>query len=174
VGLLFAAIGVFVVISAQLMLAVMLIIGPVAIAATLNEKLSFLFTAWIKSTITAALIQMLAVIVIAVTANAMQDAMPSNYDTVSSMGAVMGVVFIGIVGVAFMAGVPGIAANLAGGGVHLGSIVSDAMDKGQRLGERAIARNASTGRREPATGATTSERIGGAAAGVFNRLRGLD
>lgn len=175
VGLLFAAIGVFVVISAQLMLAVMLIVGPVAVTATLNEKLSFLFTAWIKSTITAALIQMLAVIVIAVTSNAMQDAMPSNYETVSSMGAVMGVIFIGIVGVAFMAGVPGIAASLAGGGVQLGSITKEAVDRGNQVRQRAFSNNASKSQGSTmTTGASVGQKAGATAAGLVNRLRGLD
>lgn len=180
-GIFFAAIGVFVVITAQLTLAVMLIVGPVAIIATLSEKLAYLFTAWIKATTTAALIQMIAVIVIAVTTNAMTQAMPSNTQSVSSMQDVMGALFVGVVGIAFMMGVPGLAAHLAGGGIDLGRIAANAARYGSDVAKHGVVARLggqklvdAAGSKLSGSGARTGSAAAASVRNIATRLRGLN
>ena len=181
---LMAVVSIVVISAAKIMLGVLIMIAPIAIAATLFKQSAPLFEAFVKLALGFAFVPMLTAAMAGFTITAGTIIVPPDA-TIETIGDITGFIIIMMLGAGLMALVPSFAQSLAQTGIGLGAIAastqartagmmgSGAQVAGQGIGKAAGvtsgAISAAQGR-EPGTGASSAQRAGYSAATRIQNL----
>jgi type IV secretion system protein VirB6 len=134
VAALMATISVIVIGAAKIMIGVLIILGPVMIAATVFKQTAPLFDAYVKLTLGFAMVPMLTAAMAGVTMAIAVDVRPDQ--NASTIADIISFVVVMMLGTGLMGMVPTIAQSLAQTAVGLSGIASSA-DRGARGAGRA-------------------------------------
>lgn len=130
VAALMATISIIVIAAAKIMIGVLVIFGPVAIACTLFKVTAPLFDRWVNLALGFALYPMLTAAMAAFTIHIAEDLTPSDLTTVETIGDVLSFVVVMMLGTGLMAMVPTIAQSLAQTATGLGGVASSTFRTG--------------------------------------------
>ena len=184
IAALMAVVSIVVIAAAKLMIGVLIMIAPIAIAATLFKQSAPLFEAFVKLALGFSFVPMLTAAMAGFTITAADVIVPDSI-TIETIGDITGFIIIMMLGAGLMALVPSFAQSLAQTGIGLGAIAastqartagmmgSSAQVAGQGIGKAAGvtsgAISAAQGR-EPGTGASSAQRAGYSAATRIQNL----
>lgn len=124
VAALMATVSIIVISAAKIMIGVLVIFAPVAIACTIFKVAAPLFDRWVNLALGFALYPMLTSGMAAFTIAIARDLTPTSFTTVETIGDVLSFVVVMMLGTGLMAMVPTISQSLAQTATGLGSVAS--------------------------------------------------
>ena len=124
VAALMATVSIIVISAAKIMIGVLVIFAPVAIACTIFKVTAPLFDRWVNLALGFALYPMLTSGMAAFTIAIARDLTPASISTVETIGDVLRFVLVIMLGTGLMAMVPTISQSLAQTATGLGSVAS--------------------------------------------------
>jgi type IV secretion system protein VirB6 len=124
VAALMATVSIIVISAAKIMIGVLVIFAPVAIACTIFKVTAPLFDRWVNLALGFALYPMLTSGMAAFTIAIARDLTPASMTTVETIGDVLSFVVVTMLGTGLMAMVPTISQSLAQTATGLGSVAS--------------------------------------------------
>ncbi len=124
VAALMATVSIIVISAAKIMIGVLVIFAPVAIACTIFKVTAPLFDRWVNLALGFALYPMLTSGMAAFTIAIARDLTPASMATVETIGDVLSFVVVMMLGTGLMAMVPTISQSLAQTATGLGSVAS--------------------------------------------------
>lgn len=124
VAALMATVSIIVISAAKIMIGVLVIFAPVAIACTIFKVTAPLFDRWVNLALGFALYPMLTSGMAAFTIAIARDLTPASMTTVETIGDVLSFVVVMMLGTGLMAMVPTISQSLAQSATGLGSVAS--------------------------------------------------
>lgn len=142
---LMAVITIIVLSASKLMLGVLVLIGPVAIASTLFKQSAGLFDAYVKVALGFAFVPMLASAMAGFTILVARDVTPSDLSSVESIGDVVSFIVVMLLGAGLLAMVPSMASSLAQTSIQIGAAASSTFSQMGSAGSfgRGLAKGAS-------------------------------
>ncbi|WP_417725786.1 type IV secretion system protein [Salipiger sp.] len=170
IAALMATVSIIVICSAKLMIAVLIVIGPLAIACTLFKQSAPVFEAYVKMALGFAFVPLLTAAMAGFTI-ATSKMLAPNPDTAETIGDIIGFVVVMMLGTGLMFMVPTLAQSIASTAIGLGQAASGTYQQakshsyGALAGARGMAEGVS-GRREPKFGLSSAARREGHAAGT--------
>lgn len=186
IAALMAVVSVIIIGGAQLMIGVLIILGPLAVATTLFKQSAPFFEAYVKLALGFALVPLLAAAMAGFTIAAALDIVPDDLSSVETIGDMASYIVVMMLGTGLMAMIPSTASSLAQTGIGLTAAAAATYVQGRqgidagRAGANAIggaasgAYRAATGRALD-SGASGAQRAGHLAANkvqyLANRLR---
>jgi len=124
VAALMATVSIIVISAAKIMIGILVIFAPVAIASTIFKVTAPLFDRWVNLALGFALYPMLTSGMAAFTIAIARDLTPASIPTVETIGDVLSFVVVMMLGTGLMAMVPTIAQSLASTAIGLGSVAA--------------------------------------------------
>lgn len=130
VAALMATVSIIVISAAKIMIGVLVIFGPVAIACTIFKVTAPIFDRWVNLALGFAFYPMLTAGMAAFTIAIARDLTPQSLSTVENIGDVLSFVVVMMLGTGLMAMVPTIAQSLAQTATGLGGVASSTFRTG--------------------------------------------
>lgn len=130
VAALMATVSIIVISAAKIMIGVLVIFGPVAIACTIFKVTAPIFDRWVNLALGFAFYPMLTAGMAAFTIAIARDLTPTSLTTVETIGDVLSFVVVMMLGTGLMAMVPTIAQSLAQTATGLGGVASSTFRTG--------------------------------------------
>ena len=159
-----AVITIIVLSAAKLMLGVLVLVGPVAIASTLFKQSAGLFDAYVKVALGFAFVPMLASAMAGFTILVARDVTPTDLSTVESIGDVVSFIVVMLLGAGLLAMVPSMASSLAQTSIQIGAAASSTFSQlGSAGGFGRGALKGASGGGKVSEQASTSARLGNSA-----------
>lgn len=149
VAALMATVSIIVISAAKIMIGVLVIFAPIAIACTLFKVTAPLFDRWVNLALGFALYPMLTSGMAAFTIAIARDLTPASLASVQTIGDVLSFVVVMMLGTGLMAMVPTIAQSLASTATGLGSVAASTFrtaDSAKGYGRTGIASAIGAGR----------------------------
>ena len=149
VAALMATVSIIVISAAKIMIGVLVIFAPVAIACTLFKVSAPLFDRWVNLALGFAIYPMLTSGMAAFTIYIAEDLTPASLTSVETIGDVLSFVVVTMLGTGLMAMVPTIAQSLAQTATGLGGVASSTFrtaDSAKGYGRSGIAAGIGAGR----------------------------
>ncbi|NDV52695.1 type IV secretion system protein [Salipiger sp. PrR003] len=170
VAALMATISIVVICAAKLMIAVLIVVGPLAIACTLFKQSAPIFEAYVKLALGFAFVPLLSAAMAGFTI-ATSEMLSSDLGSAETIGDIIGFVVVMMLGTGLMFMVPTIAQSLGSTAIGLGQAASGTYQQakshsyGAVAGARGMAEGM-TGRKEPKYGISSGARREGHAVGA--------
>ena len=149
VAALMATVSIIVISAAKIMIGVLVIFAPIAIASTLFKVTAPLFDRWVNLALGFALYPMLTSGMAAFTIYIAEDLTPASLASVETIGDVLSFVVVMMLGTGLMAMVPAIAQSLASTATGLGNVAASTFrtaDSVKGYGRTGIASGIGAGR----------------------------
>lgn len=177
IAALMATISIIVICAAKLMIAVLIVIGPLAIACTLFKQSAPVFEAWVKLALGFAFVPLLTAAMAGFTI-ATSEMLAPDPDTAKTIGDIIGFVVVMMLGTGLMFMVPTLAQSLASTSLGLGQAAagtyqqSKAVSYGTAAGVRGLAEGLS-GNKGSAIGGSPARQVGAAVGSGINSAAGV-
>lgn len=164
ISALMATISIIVIAAAKLMIGVLIILGPLAIVATMFKQSAPFFEAYVKLALGFALVPMLTAAMAGFTIAIAGEVTPGDLSTVETIGDIVSFIVVMMLGTGLMLMVPSIAQSLAQTGIGIGAVAFSTYAQGKGVAQGA--RQAATGGMRAAGGALDAARGRASATGT--------
>lgn len=131
VAALMATISIIVIAAAKLMVGVLIIISPVAIASTLFKQSAPFFEAYVKLALGFSLVPLLSAAMAGFTIATAEIVTPDNLSSVETIGDMVSFIVVMMLGAGLMLQVPSIASSLAQTGINLSAAAASTYMQGR-------------------------------------------
>lgn len=124
ISALMATVSIIVICAAKLMIGVLIILGPLAIATIMFKQSAPIFEAYVKLALGFAFVPLLAAAMAGFTILAAENVTPSDLSSVENIGDLVSFIVVMMLGTGLMAMIPTIAQSLAQTGLGIGAAVA--------------------------------------------------
>ena len=122
VGIIMAAMCIIIICSAKIMVGAMVFVAPFALASTMTQPTKWLFDNWLKLTMSAAMVPLVASALLGFVLVLYQNLVGPNLSTITSIGAAVNLILVGVIAIFLLSDVPTYAQTLGGAAIGLSGI----------------------------------------------------